>query len=1099
MVKVKWTALVLTCANNYKDWTHTLQSELEARQAKGQIDKDVILLTVEDPKTNVGSGGATINALLTVVEHISARRGFTSVSEDVLKEAHILILHHGSMYLYDACGRPFTTLPAKFSSSQADGLVCNIDLLLKIITEKVAVGAPPGVWVSSLDMMLEIVPDASLSWKACDACLVTMPAKVDYAKNHGVCKVDSQGIVEDILFQRKVDVLEAFQRQDGTVPVVCGIVYLSTAVSEKLLSFYTKPPLDACTYFGLDSGQPPLKLSLFFDVLLPMTTAVSEPDFVQGERSGTYGQPRTGGGDSKGSMAIARKLLWKELHGYRLRAYMVEGGEVQYFSDQALEHKKLLFQPLKSEKDGFTWSPKVHTNVEPEVQLGGEIVLINSRLRGEVSVGDKSAVCHCCLSGNIAIGNDSLISGLSIENIKPKKRMTFADNIVVQGFNIRIKTLGTTRNVVTVHGQFDNIQAPTWKTNVTFCNELWVVFLNRTGVLNEDLWGTNMSSEKQTVFNAKLFPVFHATESVGLKEILWLQGQVSDTPSKDILNRWRASWRLSLMEILSFVDMKAELLWRKTLFYKVAEMEVEHALTKSLNLGFTNLYLSAAVDGFSQQIMEMLDTVASETTDPGIAARTLANIADVMGCMAGTIGGLRSGPAANQSWRKAFSYLENKNFVQGVAALAKERSHWLDRPDHLIRAARHYEGAAQILIRHAVMTAQQFFTLGEGKLPPMGQWVQADCPARIDISGGWSDTPPITYEHGGAVTMIGVLVNGKRPIGCKVKRIHEPLIRLELFGNGEVSSVLDLRELSDMEDYFQPHSPGALLKAAFICCDLVNLTSSSSLAEQLTTRYGGGFKMQSWSNLPHGSGMGTSSILAGAVLAALLTAAGKSYDLQGLIHAVLYLEQLLTTGGGWQDQIGGLKGSIHLGLSEAKLPLYVEAIDLRIKPELIKEFNERLLLIYTGKTRLARNLLQDVVRNWYARNPHIVTTEDALVQLAQQCAHAFIDGNFDKVGQCVGQYWEMKKRMAPGCESQTIAQIMNTLKPYMLGMCSAGAGGGGFIYGILRDGKMKNEAIDVLSKQTGLEEAVVYDAAIDDKGLTVTLESPEEGSQMEYS
>jgi fucokinase len=50
---------------------------LEARQAKGEIEKDVILLTVEDPKTNVGSGGATINALLTVCEHISARQGFT--------------------------------------------------------------------------------------------------------------------------------------------------------------------------------------------------------------------------------------------------------------------------------------------------------------------------------------------------------------------------------------------------------------------------------------------------------------------------------------------------------------------------------------------------------------------------------------------------------------------------------------------------------------------------------------------------------------------------------------------------------------------------------------------------------------------------------------------------------------------------------------------------------------------------------------------------------------------------------------------------------------------------------------------------------------
>jgi len=39
--------------------------------------------------------------------------------------------------------------------------------------------------------------------------------------------------------------------------------------------------------------------------------------------------------------------------------------------------------------------------------------------------------------------------------------------------------------------------------------------------------------------------------------------------------------------------------------------------------------------------------------------------------------------------------------------MAVERRNWLTKPAHLVRAARHYEGAAQILIRHAVMTAQQ--------------------------------------------------------------------------------------------------------------------------------------------------------------------------------------------------------------------------------------------------------------------------------------------------------------------------------------------------------------------------------------------------------
>lgn len=73
---------------------------------------------------------------------------------------------------------------------------------------------------------------------------------------------------------------------------------------------------------------------------------------------------------------------------------------------------------------------------------------------------------------------------------------------------------------------------------------------------------------------------------------------------------------------------------------------------------------------------------------------------------------------------------------------------------------------------------------------------------------------------------------------------------------------------------------------------------------------------------------------------------------------VLYLEQLLTTGGGWQDQIGGLMGGVQLGLSEAVLPLYVEPLDLKLSEARLKDFDSRLLLIYTGKTRLARNLLQ---------------------------------------------------------------------------------------------------------------------------------------------
>jgi len=51
-------------------------TEMETRRDKGGLDKDVILLTVEDPKSEVGSGGATLNAVLVVAEYISAKLGY---------------------------------------------------------------------------------------------------------------------------------------------------------------------------------------------------------------------------------------------------------------------------------------------------------------------------------------------------------------------------------------------------------------------------------------------------------------------------------------------------------------------------------------------------------------------------------------------------------------------------------------------------------------------------------------------------------------------------------------------------------------------------------------------------------------------------------------------------------------------------------------------------------------------------------------------------------------------------------------------------------------------------------------------------------------
>lgn len=76
------------------------------------------------------------------------------------------------------------------------------------------------------------------------------------------------------------------------------------------------------------------------------------------------------------------------------------------------------------------------------------------------------------------------------------------------------------------------------------------------------------------------------------------------------------------------------------------------------------------------------------------------------------------------------------------------------------------------------------------------------------------------------------------------------------------------------------------------------------------------------------------------------------------LFKVLIIEQLLTTGGGWQDQVGGVTGGVCRGYSDKGLPLEVKVEQIKLSEENIDLLNKHLVLIYTGKVRLARNILQ---------------------------------------------------------------------------------------------------------------------------------------------
>uniref|UniRef100_A0A8C7QDA9 L-fucose kinase n=1 Tax=Oncorhynchus mykiss TaxID=8022 RepID=A0A8C7QDA9_ONCMY len=1020
-------------------------SELEVRQQRGGLLQGTLLLTVSDPQEpGLGSGGATLNALLVAAEHLSARAGYTVVTADVLDDAHILILHTGRDFPWDSCGRAFCWLPVEKPAQTVQGPVCCLDMLLDLSCRD-----PPS-------------PQEGFS----GVRVLALPGDVSYAANHGVYFADEQGRVRDIIYKGSEERIRRAAQPDGMVPLVSGPVFFCRRVVERLLKAHVTPPLDGCTYMGMDSGAPPIQvcslhLYLSFLILIFFTSLVtgcSSPISQQGA-----------------VVRSARALLWRILRGTTLHMGMSLSMWYIILCTCQMCH------PITS--GGRHCCVRSSYPALPPSGLEELKHRIKCVFKTFISLCPR--MLGCCMTfdlfsqGPMDVHSGCLLSGLEVTSSSHIQQLALTNDHIIQGHHIQLGEMKIT--VYTVLGVSCN------DDGATFLNHRWSDLYSRTGIQPEDLWGSGRS---QSLMEARLFPVFQPRGgAVGLEVgVCWLLG------GPGALEQWRAVWRLSLREVLSLTDQEGELRWREALFFQVGRRRVMDNLKSQSDRGLLPSFRAAVLGGQHEELLCTLDSIAAGSGENlGVAARCLACIADVLACLAGEgRGGLRSGPAANPAWSHAFSILEQGDLLGGVQALATERAKWLSRPDLLVRAARHYEAAGQVLLRQAVMLSQRFIYIGQGEVPPLGEWQNVECPARLDLSGGWSDTPPIAFEHGGTVVNVAVKVDGRRPIGARARRIKEP--RLLLVSSSGVQDDAIAMEtvcerLEDLKDHCVPYAPAALLKAVCVCSGLVTYPSRQSLDEQLLQRWGGGVEIHTWSLLPHGSGLGTSSILAGAVLAAVYRCTGRTYDTDSLIHAVLHLEQMLTTGGGWQDQVGGLVGGVKVARSKACLPLRVEVERLPLSDDFLLSLQQHLLLVYTGKTRLARNLLQDTVRRWYSRVPSIVENAGQLVDNAEECARACTEGSLPRLGACLERYWGQKKVMAPGCEPAAVRTMMDALRPLALGQTLAGAGGGGFLYLLTRQPQQGEAVRQVLNNTQGLRDFSVHPVELDMEGISLLKSS----------
>lgn len=296
------------------------------------------------------------------------------------------------------------------------------------------------------------------------------------------------------------------------------------------------------------------------------------------------------------------------------------------------------------------------------------------------------------------------------------------------------------------------------------------------------------------------------------------------------------------------------------------------------------------------------------------------------------------------------------------------------------------------------------------------QIVWGRCPARLDLAGGWTDTPPYCLEFGGHIVNVAVNLNGQPPIQVFVRCIDEPVSRIR-------SIDLGLEELVDNYGALEnPEKLGSGFGIAKCALALAGFTPAfhpdggggNSLRDQLSSHLGGGLEVTQLAAIPKGSGLGTSSILAATLLGTLNDVLGLEWSRSHIFRRTLALEQMLGAEGGWQDQAGGMLP----GLKRIDtVPGLSQEPEIQWLPH---DFlgpgsaNSRVLLYYTGLTRTAHDLLAEIVRGMFLNDRKRLAVLEEIGWNASFASKAIQKNDWDGICESVRRSWLLNQGIDAG-------------------------------------------------------------------------------------
>ena len=525
---------------------------------------------------------------------------------------------------------------------------------------------------------------------------------------------------------------------------------------------------------------------------------------------------------------------------------------------------------------------------------------------------------------------------------------------------------------------------------------------------------------------ARLFPVCSTIEELGLV-MRWMISEPELQEGKEI---WKRSRRLSADEISAYANLRRLAAQRdsfRVMNWPVLARNYERSVFYQLNL-------DDAAHEFAIHHLELPDALP-------LSAPLMTRISDNM-------------------FRARVQQFSGKTYTE-------------------------YERRAFGLMREGLTAA----ALAKKQQPHLSvysdQIVWGRSPVRIDLAGGWTDTPPYCLNEGGNVVNIAIELNGQPPLQVYVKPCKEYKIILRSIDLGAIETVTTYEELSD---FMQVGSPFSIPKAALVLAGFQPEFSADvyvTLEEQLKA-FGSGIEITLLSAIPAGSGLGTSSILASTVLGAVSDCCGLKWDKNEICNRTLILEQLLTTGGGWQDQYGGVLRGVkllqtHAGMEQSPL--------VRWLPDYLftgSEYQKCHLLYYTGITRTAKGILAEIVRSMFLNSTEHLALLGSMKSHAFDLYEAIQRGNFDEMGRLVGKSWKQNQALDSGTNPASVEAIIRQIDDYCLGYKLPGAGGGGYLYMVAKDPEAAVKIRAILTQNPPNSCARFVDMTLSDKGLQVS-------------